>query len=280
MQTTLENPQDSTQATPQDSTLSLYRQTLPSCLIVKIMQDEDCPNPLEESDGQWTLYSWHSEHQSKRQPEFYSFTKYGNAVPNLPMMSKLRVGLAFPLSLRYYSSSSPIEWSLETGETNPAIVEEKYDGLLVWEHPKDEMGAKSYSDRAQDAKNTLQEYNDWCNGVCYGYSLQTENESFDDSCWGYIGDLQKKDSYMMEEIRSSIKDCAETNGFSEVNILRPKMRYEGYFYESTAKPTEEEWEEATKDASDKTLFLILEGSITRYLENEQINPFHYKHQTA
>ena len=67
------------------------------------------------------------------------------------------------------------------------------------------MGAKTYEDRAKDARATLETYNAWANGQVFGYSLEAaehETEECDDldSCWGfYEGDS------MSEQIAESLK---------------------------------------------------------------------------
>jgi hypothetical protein len=92
------------------------------------------------------------------------------------------------------------------------------DGLLVWEHPAAEMGAKTYDERATDAQTCLDEYNKWANGDVYGYDLtareggtivtytqsikgggwrQVPSES--DSCWGFIGR-----DYFLEMLRDEL----------------------------------------------------------------------------
>lgn len=277
-QATLETP---TQAG--DDTYKQYRKAIPSCLIVKIENDEDGPNPLTDYDGAWTLYSFHSEasgskeHNTDPETLYYTSRNDGASIPNIGLMSKLRAGLAFPVTFRYYGNSSWNCWITEAGSftfkelTNRSHLTNVYDGFLVWENKPGDMGAKSYADRYQDAKNCIKEYNDYLNGNVWGYSIEsvsTDEEGNhetkeEESTWGFIGDIDSPFG-IADEILSYIRHYANQNGFTKISVIRPKVQYQGYTYERTEIPEVE--------PSEDTLTVILSGSNAQNLTDEQVTP--------
>ena len=170
-------------------------------LIIRIERDDDCPNPMTDCDGQWTLHSFSRRHYNFKDPDELGLGT------NPGLRRKMQVGLAFVLS--YYEHGNSL-WMLKDGRT-PAGVEFQWDGtrvagLLIWDHKPGDMGAKSYEDRAKDAQGFLDEYNEWCNGNCYGYSIETEDGEHVDSCWGFIGSDVTMD-YMFDQISESTEDA-------------------------------------------------------------------------
>lgn len=147
-------------------------------LVLRLEHDSDCESPLE-SDCQWSLYSF-----SRRMRNFID----PNKLDQRQLKKQLKNGSAFFLS--YFEHGNCL-WFLEEDPT-PAGVEFQWDGvkragLLRWEHPLEDMGAKTKEQRMADARNFLRYYTAWCNGECYGYVLETEDGEHVDSCWGYIG---------------------------------------------------------------------------------------------
>jgi hypothetical protein len=161
--------------------------------------DDSPTNPMER-DGQWTLYSFNNRHNSYKDPDKF-------LPPSIGLRRKLTAGLAFLLS--YYEHGN-CEWSLQDQGVQDRWDTVRCAGILIWEHPVDEMGAKTYEDRAKDANSFLETYTCWCNGEVYGYTIEevTTCEHCKqsvykdvDSCWGYYGtDI----TYMAECVRAAL----------------------------------------------------------------------------
>lgn len=149
-------------------------------LRVKIEQDSDCSNPLEDWDGAWTLVSFDLDYASSNRKDRRGRDDFRDDYGNLSigLRRKLQVGLAFMLDRGYD------EWRIDAHSTDL----DSADGLLIWEHAPDDMGAKSYEDRRKDARAGLDEYNAWAVGDCWGYIVSDYYGDEQDSCWGYIGD--------------------------------------------------------------------------------------------
>ena len=79
----------------------------------------------------------------------------------------------------------------------------------MWEHPPKDMGAKTYEDRAKDARVFLETYNCWCNGDGYGYSVEElvklpcghEERREIDSCFGFYGNDV---AYFASQVRDAV----------------------------------------------------------------------------
>lgn len=136
--------------------------------IIKIVHDSDCDCPMDW-DYQWTLHSF--DRNSIHENQEYN-------VDNLPIgiRRKLQVGTAFLLNDNGDDYSiRPLNYS---GWRQPG-------GILLWEHPPKEL-RKSYAERMHDAEVFLNTYNDWRNGRCVGYMVETVDGEHLDSCFGYF----------------------------------------------------------------------------------------------
>jgi len=167
--------------------------------------DDSPTNPMERGDGEWTLYSFNSRHISYKNPDKF-------LPPSLGLRRKLDVGTAFLLS--YYEHSGCV-WSLQGDGPQCRWDSVQCAGILLWEHPVSNMGAKTYEDRAKDAASFLETYTCWCNGEVYGYEIEDVTnckecgheivkDDPDGSCWGFYGsDI----AYMAEEVRAALGDA-------------------------------------------------------------------------
>ena len=160
---------------------------------IKILPDYDLEDPTQ-FDGSWTLYAFSNRMNHSADPESVGFEIGENGhYPSIGLRRKLAVGTAFMVS---YFEHGNCKWGLAGsmdrmfgfwwgGVANA--------GLLVWEHPVSDMGAKTYQDRAKDASITLDLYTDYCNGNGYGYVIEdpaVDEDGFiesDDSCFGFYG---------------------------------------------------------------------------------------------
>lgn len=155
----------------------------------------ECPS---EWDG-WKLYSFSRRHNSFRDPESFDLGELKDGLPvvrNPGLRTKLRVGLAFWLS--YYEHGNCV-WGLLNQVPSCPWDTVPIAGLLVWESKPEDIGAKSYEDRAKDAADFLKTYTAWSNGECYGYTV----EDGEGGCGGFYGpDL----AYMFDAIREDVGD--------------------------------------------------------------------------
>jgi hypothetical protein len=170
-------------------------------LTVKLEHDSDIECPNTNGDGQWTLHSFGNRHVNHTDPE--KFELYRNrkgelASRNRPLNRKLQNGLAFILS--YYEHGNCM-WSRSGHGPQCRWDNVQVAGILVWEHKADDMGAKSYEDRAKDADAFLNTYTSWANGEGLYYCIEDENGETIDSCGGFYG---CDSDYMLEEIAHSL----------------------------------------------------------------------------
>jgi hypothetical protein len=151
---------------------------------LEIWYDHDTDSPNDRGD--WQLHSFNSRHRAFTDPaNFIRPGPLGAIVPvNGGISRKLAVGTAFILS---YFEHGDCVWG-HHGETPSCQWDTtKVAGILVWEQPAKNLGPKSYVDREEDARYYLEEYTDWANGQCLGYTLTDDRGTVKDSCGGFIG---------------------------------------------------------------------------------------------
>jgi hypothetical protein len=149
-------------------------------LTLQIEHDQDVDSPCND-DCQWKLVSFNRRHLSHGDPSQF-FDEHDNL--KIGIRRKLDVGLAFWLD---YYEHGLCRWSLSGSGPQCQWDTSSHAGILLWEHDPSEIGAKSYQDRAKDAKNFLEVYTDWANGNCYWVQLIHEDGMELDSCGGFIG---------------------------------------------------------------------------------------------
>jgi len=173
--------------------------------IVHLEHDDDIECPNEVGDGQWTLYSFCSDHASFKHPDDLGVVCNRNEIVRVrdrKLATRLRNGLAHVLS--YFEHGGCI-WMRKDGPI-AAGVEFQWDGvrvagLLVWEHAPGDMGAKTFEDRAKDADCFLRVYTSWANGEGLYYNIEDEGGNHVDSCGGFYGcDAE----HMLAEIAPSL----------------------------------------------------------------------------
>lgn len=175
-------------------------------LILDHDDDVECPC---ENDGSWKLYSFDPRHTNYR--DYHEFIpEYG---VNIGVQRKLNVGTAFLLSCYEHSG---ISYSLNGEMTHEPWDTKHTAGILVWEESPKNMGAKTYAEREQDARNFLEEYNHWVNGHCYCYAIEKmetcptckhEHGEVVESCGGYIGWDYLKQMLMSEHPELFVPDA-------------------------------------------------------------------------
>jgi hypothetical protein len=185
--------------------------------IVTVDHDPDCENPLK--GGGWKVHSFCSRHRSYKHPSELGLGPDGlPPVENIGLKRQLEVGTAFILS--YYKHGDGC-WSLRGEGPQCHFDSTQIAGLMVWEgKPKDcgwgsvdpDGGCRrrnfetTLEARAKNARDTLEVYNEWCNGHCYQYKIkeyneetEEEGEDIDSSC-GFVGD-----KHLMSGLRDALQ---------------------------------------------------------------------------
>lgn len=207
-----------------DNTLEHRRDGISNTLILTFEQDSDAENPLTDWDGMWTLYAFDSRSPFpgiyKDRDEFlYVETSNYRTIPNLGFRSKERAGLAFPVRIVDYGCHgfqvTVYDDYLENYDKN--YYSHHFNGILVWENSPKDMGAKTHSDRYQDAKETLKTLNAWLAGEVYGFILETEEGEYVDSCFGYYGPDEDLEHFY-DDIKQSIESYKRQKGLASVNL--------------------------------------------------------------
>jgi hypothetical protein len=170
-----------------------YLENFAMKFIVRIEHDCEVESPSND-DCSWTLHSFNRRHRSFTHPDELGISvdrdddgTHG-LVAEGELAKKLENGLAFWLS---YFEHGQCMWFLKDGPV-PGGVEFRWDGtryagLLVWDNPENEIGAKTREDRAKDAAGFLEDYTSWANGEGYYYVVETEDGEHIDSCGGFLG---------------------------------------------------------------------------------------------
>jgi hypothetical protein len=160
--------------------------------ILTIAYDQGAEGPDSMCDG-WKVISFCRRHSNFEHPDKYRTCKPAS----LGFYRKLETGLAFWLS---YYEHGLCRWSMR-GE-GPQCRWDSVDvaGVLLWTSDPAGLGAKTYEDRAADARRFLEEYTEWCNGHCYWFSLETPEQQLE-SCGGFIGADQ-----LAEAVNEALED--------------------------------------------------------------------------
>jgi hypothetical protein len=171
--------------------------------VVTIRYDHNCSNPIEYDFG-IRLVPFNPKHYNFVHPD------------ELDMGDMKRNWMAFPLS--YYEHGN-CSWT-RTGNEGVGF-EDQWDGrrnagwLLL---KKSEWGPATMEEFAARADNILKEYTMWCNGECYGFTIEDPITGEDiASSWGYIG---------LDDVRAALQEALEDAGFptlaeNEVDSLCP-----------------------------------------------------------
>lgn len=204
----------------------------PRLLYLRVEHDEDPINPLTEYDGQWTLYDFrYRDGTPGLRDQFVD--DYGNLT--IGIRAKLRAGTAFTLH-RWRD-----EWAINGHDSDV----QGEPGLLVWEHPVKDMGAKSYADRMKDAGSCLNEYNAWATGDVWGYILEDANHANEDSCWGYYGD------YIQEVIKTELlQPHMKRHNLTGLEFVSAKINRDLFWKHQTTLPD---------DRNPATLYVVVSG---------------------
>lgn len=174
-------------------------------VIVKILSDSEVMNPSTDGDfydNTWKMVSFSRKHYNFQHPDNFD---------NIGIRRKLEVGTAFMFD---YFEHGACKWSLSGAGPQCQWDTARNAGIMLFENPKD-MGAKTYEDRRQDAKNFLEIYTDWANGYGHGYSIETEEGEILKSCWGFY---DSEIEHTVNEIVSQLEYLQKEHGALEVTL--------------------------------------------------------------
>lgn len=156
-------------------------------LKLEVGHDLDVDLPDAGYDG-WRLVSFGRKHVNHEDPAKYvkAFNqRTGEVTPaSIGLARKLNVGLAFWLS--YYEHGLGC-WSLKGEGPQCPWDTALLAGILIWTGKPGDIGAKTLDDRAEDARNFLESFNDWANGNCYWFRLTDDSGEEIGSIGGLIG---------------------------------------------------------------------------------------------
>ena len=180
-------------------------------LILELWSDEDVENPAD-LECSWTIYSFSRKHVNFQDPYDY-FKRNGSGDWKTKALAKqAEDGRAFKLACYEHSGSV---WALQGGQRHLSWPDQQWDvaqlaGVLLWQHPANELSAKGYASRAADAEIFLREYTAWCNGEGYGYTIVADEGEEIDSGGGYLGEFGTIEMFKQIKTYLAGKDCEVT----------------------------------------------------------------------
>lgn len=185
-------------------------------LKLEIGIDYDVDQPDSGYDG-WRLVSFGRKHSGYEDPAKYvrAFNqRTGEVTPiNIGLAKKLNVGLAFWLQ---YFEHGLGRWDSKGEGPQCSWDMAPLAGILLWTGKPGDIGVKTLEDRAEDARNFLESFNDWANGETFWFRLSDESGEEIESIGGLIGDeavsevigeaLRAGDNVMVEGDAAWLKD--------------------------------------------------------------------------
>ena len=186
----------------------------PTKLFIEHDQFTDCP--LDEEDGSgWKLVSFSRKHSNSEPIDnYYDFDSEAKTITaNAELQAKIDAGTAFELS--YFEHGEGCWFQRGTGHARRLQCQwdtVQVAGILLCSEDWTPAGDTTLE---KVIDSILEEYNEWCNGHCYFYSIKNGEEETLDSCGGFIG------KYIVEHLKDehselwdgdSIKDGIEVTG--------------------------------------------------------------------
>lgn len=153
-------------------------------LVIKLENDSDTDDPCEF--GTWEFISFNNNHTTFRDPhELIEPGPNGEVrAKNIGLQRKLQVGTAFLLSC--YEHSGTV-WSLMGSGMQCRFDTTRVAGILLYTDKPKQL-PKTLEKREKVAEGFLETYNDWCNGNCYWYCIETLDGEEIHACGGFIGE--------------------------------------------------------------------------------------------
>jgi hypothetical protein len=133
-------------------------------MTVDAVDGPECP---VNTDCEWNIRVFHKNgiHQVDKS-DFYEVTDYLEETVTLKDKYRqlMDVGLCFWLDKYEHSR---VRYSLHGAGMQCQWDTMRYAGIMWWPHDESHIGSKTMQERIADAKLTLDQYNDWCNGHVY-----------------------------------------------------------------------------------------------------------------
>lgn len=178
-------------------------------ITISIEYELDPENPAD-MDCQWKPISFMSGFTNYEPIEKYR-TAYGKRPAWL--QKKLEAGTAFTLD--YYEHGIGM-WFLSDWCKGDQWDTSRGAGLLLWNHPPGEMGAKTPEDRRKDAEAFLESYNDWCNGWVYWVKIEDARRDLVEHFSSYSGDSREED--MLRDVAPYVAQLLKDNPDLEIEV--------------------------------------------------------------
>jgi hypothetical protein len=204
-----------------------------AAVTLTIWHDPDCECPSDMYG--WRLVSFSSKFSSYQDPDdffgtqtYWQRTAAGERLrhrhyPLIGTRRKLDTGNAFLLD--YFEHGSCV-WS--RSGTGPQCPWDNAEGagILLWEGGRSTWWRKQDMEaRRQSADAFLEEYTNWANGWCYGFTVDDpEGEIKDPSCGGFL-DF----AHLMQAAAESVAGRrVKVQGESQIGIVGPQDIQEKY----------------------------------------------------
>ena len=198
-----------------DDTIETF--TVGRC-TVKIYIDQDPPNPMKDYDGEGIFYSFSNRHI--------------NSVSQEKAEEIMRTN-KFWVPLSYFEHGLCL-WDVQHGEQIGRCPDMQWDGVSfagIWipdDYAKDNLGIKPKTPLTKRLRKKIEEYaagccktyTSWCNGECYGYVVSADGAE-DDSCWGFLGDIEYCKERAKSVAETMDKELAETEEQTELAECYP-----------------------------------------------------------
>lgn len=162
-------------------------------------------NSVEFDGDAWALYDFKGETRGGYQRVVKSVR---TNIVSKEMLAKIDTGLAFNLKL---CEGWNVEWMVNA---------DSKDGLLVWEHAEEALGAKTIINRQKNAAQCLKSWTNWYNGNVYGFTLENDKGDLLANDAGQFGGGSMFNDHLHPELRSYAKSLGLVH-FEAV----PRMSY-------------------------------------------------------
>lgn len=169
--------------------------------ILRLEYDQDTPGPLDDDDW-WTIVSFNDRHGYSGDPYKYidSVNAHREIIPaTIGLRRKLNSNTAFWLSCYIHSGTA---WSMRGEGMRCQFDTTDIAGILLF-NGKVKYLPKDHKEREKSARSWLEDFNEWLDGSCYYFSLETVEGEDIHACGGYYGTNAEK--AIAEEINEHLE---------------------------------------------------------------------------
>lgn len=153
--------------------------------VLRLEYDSDTPGPLDDEDW-WKIVSFSTRHSFFEHPDKFIRTVnvHREIIPaTIGLRRKLEAGTAFWLSCYIHSGTA---WSMRGEGMRCQFDTTDIAGLLHF-GGKLKYLTKDRKEREKSARSWLESFNEWLNGNCYYFSLETAEGEDIHSCGCFYG---------------------------------------------------------------------------------------------